>query len=337
MASRQGIWIFIERTETDIEDISLEILGKGAEIAAQLGEKTHAVVIGSQDSETTKTLAGHGADRIYAVDLTEFQDPGAEHCEQALCQLVEKHNPRLILVGATLSGNDLAGRIASRMDASLVSNCTAIAINPDKEALYTKLTHGGRVASAFICPPSGLLMATMLPGAAEKKRPNFSRTAETVVFPPQFHNGAPRSKRLGLIKADPDKIGLDEAEVIVSGGRGMGGKENFELLKALSKILGGAVGASLGAVDEGFAPRRCLVGQTGMTVTPKLYLACGISGSIYHVLGMKDAKAIVAINKDRNADIFKYADMGIVGDAAEIIAAITERLKGLLREKHENQ
>jgi electron transfer flavoprotein alpha subunit len=226
------------------------------------------------------------------------------------------------------------------MNASLVTNCTDISLNKDKDPIYTKLTHGGRVSSTFICPASGLQMATVVSGVFEKKKPNFNRTAETMLFHPKLQEREPRLnrlKRIGLIKADPEKIGLDEADIIVSGGRGMGGKENFEIVKELSKTLGGAVGASLGAVDDGVALRRNLVGQTGITVTPKLYLACGISGSIYHVLGMKDSKAIVAINKNRNADIFKYADMGIVGDAAEIIAAINDRLNVLLRERNDNR
>ena len=336
MGSRLGIWIFIERNNEDIEDISLEIVSRGSEIATEFGEETNAVIVGIQDSETTKLLAGHGADKIYLIAHPELLDYVVEPCGEALFQLFEENNPRLILFGASLLGNDLAGRLAPRMNAPLVSNCTDISLNKDKDLLYTKLTHGGRVSSTFICPSSGLQMATVISGVFEKKKPDVSRTAETILFHPQLHESAPRLKRIGLIKADPEKIGLDEADIIVSGGRGMGVKENFELVKELSKILGGAVGASLGAVDEGFALRRNLVGQTGMTVTPKLYLACGISGSIYHVLGMKDSKAIVAINKDRNADIFKYADMGMVGDAAEIMTAINERLNVLLRERNDN-
>jgi electron transfer flavoprotein alpha subunit len=189
------------------------------------------------------------------------------------------------------------------------------------------------VAGSFVCPSSGLQMATLIDGAFEKTKPDFGRNTETLLFNPQLNKDAMRLKRIGLIKADPEKIGLDEAEIIVSGGRGMGCTVNFEKLKTLSKRLGGAVGASLGAVDDGLAERKNLVGQTGMTVTPKLYLACGISGSIYHVLGMKDAKAIVAVNKDRHADIFKYSDMGIVGDAVEIIDAITNRLDAALKDR----
>jgi electron transfer flavoprotein alpha subunit len=169
-------------------------------------------------------------------------------------------------------------------------------------------------------------MVTVSPGIFEKKRSNFNRKGNVITVAPQFRQMETRLRVKGIVKADPEKIGLDEAEIIVSGGRGMGTAENFELIKGLAKSLGGVAGASLGAVDEELAPRKNLVGQTGMTVTPKLYVACGISGSIYHVLGMKDSDAIIAINKDCFAPIFKCADMGIVGDVLEILPAIIERL-----------
>jgi len=326
MSSGRGIWIFVERNYADIEDISLEVLCKGREIAAEFGEDTNAVIIGNSDAEALKRLTGHGADKIYFIGHPELQDHVVELCVEALSQIFDEKKPRIILFGASLLGNDLACRIAPRLETALLTNCTDISLNKDRELLYTKSTHGGKVSSTFICPSSGPQMATVLSGVFEKKKPDFSRKGEAIVFHPQLHQKDTRLRRIGLIKADPEKIGLDEVEIIVSGGRGMGCKEHFELLKALAKKLGGTVGASLGAVDEGFAPRKNLVGQTGMTVTPKLYLACGISGSIYHVLGMKDSKAIVAINRDRSADIFKYSDMGIVGDVVEIIDAINNRL-----------
>ncbi|MFC1886065.1 electron transfer flavoprotein subunit alpha/FixB family protein [Thermodesulfobacteriota bacterium] len=334
MSSGQGVWIFIEQNNEDIEDVSFEIINKGHEIATEFGEETNAVIVGPQHSDTIKQLSGSGADKIYFIDHPELLDNSVESCAEALFELFEENRPRLVLFGASLFGNDLACRLASRSKAALITNCIQIALNEKKEPLYTKLTHGARVSGTFICPSSGLHLATVVSGVFEKKKPNFSKTADTVLVKPQLRSRKNRIKRIGMTKADPEKIGLDEADIIVSGGRGMDSTAQFEKLKALSKILGGAVGASLGAVDDGLAPRKSLVGQTGTTVTPKLYMACGISGSIYHVLGMKDSKAIVAINTDRHADIFKYSDMGIVGDAVEIIDAIHDRLSAVLKEKH---
>jgi electron transfer flavoprotein alpha subunit len=172
-------------------------------------------------------------------------------------------------------------------------------------------------------------MATVSPGVFEKKRPNFSRKGKVITVTPQLGQIETRLKIKGIVKADPEKIGLDEAEIIISGGRGMGTADNFKLIKDLAMSLGGVMGASLGAVDDELAPRKNLIGQTGTTVSPKLYVACGISGSIYHVLGMKDSDAIIAINKDRSASIFKYSDMGIVGDVLEILPAIIDELAKL--------
>jgi electron transfer flavoprotein alpha subunit len=337
MNSGKSILIFIEKTDEDIEENSLEVLSKGSQMAAECGEGANAVMIGSRDSESMKMLAAHGADKIYVIDHPELRETGVESCAEALYQLLEEKKPEIILFGASFWGNDIACRIAPRLEAALVTNCSDISLDENQSPLFTKSTFGGKVSSTFLCPTPVPQMATVIPGVFEKKKPDYTREAQSVVFHPQLAQDRTRIKRVGLMKADPEKIGLDEAEILVSGGRGMVCKENFELVKGLSKTLGGAVGASLGAVDDGFAPRKHLVGQTGTTVTPKLYMACGISGSIYHVLGMKDSKAIVAINKDRNADIFKYSDMGIVGDAAEIIGAINTKLRSLLKDRNDRQ
>lgn len=322
----QDIWVVIEQRDGDIAPVSLEVLSMACGIAARTGSKVTAAVLGSHTTAVTNPLTEQGAEKIYFIDHAALREYDAEPCAAALLQLFERVNPGMILFGATLQGNDMACRIAPRLGSPLVTNCTDISLDKALLPLYTKLTHGGNLASTFACKEVSPQMATVVPGAFEIKKPDVCNKSEIVNFHPAHLEKEKQLKRMELVKVDSDKIELDEADIIVAGGRGIGSPENFELVKGLANILGGAAGSSLGAVDDGLAPRRNLVGQTGMTVTPALYLACGISGSIYHVLGMKDAKAIVAINTNRTAEIFNYADMGIVGDAVEILTAIINRL-----------
>lgn len=325
-SSTEGIWIFVEQNNGETEGVSLEVLSKGRDLAEDLGEQANVALFGDENAETARTLFGHGADNVYFIHSSLLAEHRVELYEEALFQLFQDEKPNIALFGASIWGNDLARRLAARLNTGLVSDCIELSLNEEGLLLHTKLTHGGNVASTIICPFSKPQMSTVSPGVFEKKKPNFNRKGTLTTVNPQLRHVEARLKVKGIVKADPDKIGLDEAEIIVSGGRGMGTAENYGLIQGLARGLGGVAGASLGAVDEGLAPRKNLVGQTGMTVSPKLYVACGISGSIYHVLGMKDSDAIIAINKDRSAPIFKYADMGIVGDVMEILPALIERV-----------
>lgn len=325
----RGVWVIAEHKQGQLEDISLELVSGARQLADELGEEVGAVIAGSADEALAETLAGYGADRVCLVDSPPLSGYSAEHYVAVLAGLFEEEKPGIVLCGATFTGRDIAPRLAARLKTGLVSECTGLAINEERLLQQTKLIHGGKVSAAFLCPDSRPQMATVKPGAmAIKKVPN-PKKPEVRVITPEIRKGEARCKALGVRKADADSIGLDEAEVIVAGGRGLGSAANFQLLTGLARSLGGVVAASLGAIDEGWAPRKSLIGQTGMSVTPRLYVACGISGSIYHVMGMKDARFIVAINNDRNAPIFNYADIGIVGDAAEVIPAITSRLEAL--------
>jgi len=328
-SSAEGIWILIEQSNKEIADVSLEVLSKGRQLADELEEQADVALFGDENAETAKMMFGHGADTVYFINSPLLEEYHVELYEEALFQLFHNEKPKIVLFGASLKGNDLACRLAARLNAGFVSDCIDLSLNEEGLLLQTKLTHGGKVASTLICPFARPQMATVCTGILEKKKPHFNRNGKVKSFNPQFRHVETRLKAKGIVKADPEKIGLDEAEIIVSGGRGMGTAENFELIKGLARSLGGVMGASLGAVDEELAPRKNLVGQTGMTVSPKLYVACGISGSIYHVLGMKDSDAIIAINKDRSAPIFKYSDMGIVGDAMEILPAIIQKVDEL--------
>ena len=324
-----GVWAVAEHKQGQLEDISLELVSGARQLADELGEEVGVVIAGSDDNALAETLVGYGADRVYLVESPLRSDYWPEHYVAVFTRLFKEEKPGIVLFGATLMGREIAPRLAARLETGLVSECTALHINNERLLQPTKTVYDGKVSATFLCPDSRPQMATVKPGAMVVRKASTAKKPEVRVITPETGKSKPRCKVLGIRKADPDSIGLDETEVIVAGGRGMGSAANFQLLTGLARSLGGVVAASLGAIDEGWAPRKNLIGQTGMSVTPRLYVACGISGSIYHVMGMKDARFIVAINKDRSAPIFNYADMGIVGDVAEIIPAITSRLKAL--------
>lgn len=325
----RDVWVLAEQRGEQLEDISLQVISGGRQLADELGEEVHVIVVGGGNDRLVETLASYGADEVYFLDSPLLLKYSAELYVEALSKLFEGENPKIVLCGATLVGRGLAPRLAARLKTGLVSECVGLALNEEGLLLGTKLTHGGKIASTILCLTSWPQMATVKSGVIEKRKLATSRKPDVKIISSQFTQKEPRSKAKGFIKADPKKISLDEAEIIVAGGRGAGNVENFQLVRELAKSLGGVIAGSLGAVDEGWVPRKKLVGQTGATVAPKLYIACGISGSIYHVLGMRDSEVIIAINKDRNAPIFRYADVGIVGDAAEVIPAIINQLDEL--------
>ncbi len=336
MSTNQSIMVFVEWTRGHAEDVSLEALNKGRDLASKRKGELQAVIIGENNQQAVDTMADYGVNRLYFLEHRLLSSQNPMLYARSLSLLFDEKGPGIVLFGATISGNDLAGRLAALMKTGLVTDCIDLSLNEQGLLLQTKLTHGGRIASTFICPHTSPQIATITPGVFEKKPPKHKNKPEVEVCSPALEENETRLRIKGRIKADPESITLDEAEIIISGGRGMGNLENFRLVSELASNLGGVIGASLGAVDEELAPRKCLVGQTGTTVSPNLYVACGISGSIYHVLGMKDSKAIVAINKDPNADIFKYSDMGLVGDAVEIMREINNRLY-LSMEKQSNE
>jgi len=328
------IWIVAEHNNDEIEEVSLEVLSKGRKLADELSEETSVVIFDGNSEKIATQLASYGADKLVLIRSSCFPGCSIEFYEDCLFRFFEERKANIILFGGTFFGNDVASRFALRMKTALVSDCIDLSLNEQGLLLQTKLTHGGKISSTIVCAFSKPQISTVRPGVFRKKKLDFNQRIKVIVINPQQTHRDTRVKVKGIVKADPDKIGLDEAEIIVAGGRGMGTKTNFELIKHLAMSLGGVVGASLGAIDEGFAPRKNLIGQTGMTVAPKLYVACGISGSIYHVLGMKDSDAIIAINKDRFAPILKYCDMAILGDVVEILPAIIEEVDKLSRREN---
>lgn len=325
MSTSKNVWVLTEHREDQIETASLETLSAGRQLADALKGKLAALVAGCESRELTTQLASYGADEVLFLASPLPADYEAELYTEALARLVTDENPGVFLCAATLMGRDLSPRLAARLGTGLVAECTALSISPEGQLSGTRLTHGGKLSSTIMGPASGIQMATVKPGIISTGHPNNARQAEIkVVKVPEA--GESRLQLKGVARAAPDKISIDEADIIVAAGKGVGGLENLDLLEELARRLGGVVAGSLSAVDEGWLTRKKLVGQTGITVTPQLYIACGISGSVYHVLGMKDSGFVIAINKDRGAPIFKVADMSIVGDVKEIVSAIITQL-----------
>ncbi len=331
VSSEKSIWVITELSEGHPAENSLEILSCSRKLADELGGQVSAIVVGSDSQELAGTLASYGTDRVYLLHNPLLIEYHAELYVEALSKLIDSEKPEIVLCGATLTGRDLAPRLAARLKTGLISECISLSLNEEGLLLGNKLTHGGRVNSTIVCATSRPQIATVKPGVMMAVRPDTTRKPEVILITPELSQREPRTSVKGVVRADPEKISLDEAEVIIAGGKGVGGEGNLRLLEEIAKYLGGVVAGSLGAVDEGWLPRRKLVGQTGTTVAPKLYIACGISGSIYHVLGMKDSEFVIAVNKDRNAPIFKVADMGIIGDVVEVAPAIIDRLRELVQ------
>ena len=325
MSADKGIWVLVEYDEGGLSDVSLELLSEGRRFADKFGDELSAVLVGHSTPAMVDRFGEHGADRVYLVDSPLLEN-SVELQAQALSSLIREQKPRILLCGATSFGRDIAARLAAALKTGLASNCTALDLSEDGLLLQTKSVYRDKASATLICPTTLPQIATVVPGVMDIKRAKIAKQAEVIMVDPRLDSSVPCAKVVRFAKGDPKTMSLEEAPIIVSGGRGVGSRENFRLLEKLAEVLGGVVAGSRMAVDEGYIPSTKQVGQTGKTVTPKLYIACGISGSVYHTMGMKDSKTIVVINKDRNAPMFNMADLGIVGDLLEIVPAITNEI-----------
>jgi electron transfer flavoprotein alpha subunit len=325
MSADKEIWVLAEYDEGGLSDVSLELLSEGRRFADKLGDELSAVLVGHDNPALVNRLSDHGADRVYLVDSPLLEN-SVELQAQALSSLIREQKPRILLCGSTSFGRDIAARLAAALKTGLASNCTALDLSEDGLLLQTKSVYRDKASATLICPTALPQIATVVPGVMDIKRAKIAKQAEVIRVDPRLDSSVPCAKVVRFAKGDPKTMSLEEAPIIVSGGRGVGSRENFQLLEKLAGVLGGVVAGSRMAVDEGYIPSTKQVGQTGKTVTPKLYIACGISGSVYHTMGMKDSKTIVVINKDRNAPMFNMADLGIVGDLLEIVPAITNEI-----------
>ena len=326
MTDNKGILVFAEQREGKLQNVALELLGEGRKLAEKLGVEVSAVLIGENVKSLSTTLFEYGADHVFLVEGKDYKNYTTDAYAAALTQTIEKKKPEIVLVGATTIGRDLAPRVSARLKTGLTADCTQLDIDPEKKLLLqTRPAFGGNVMATIICPNFRPQMSTVRPGVMDKIAPQKGRQGKLEEI--SVHLPEIKVKVLNIVKEAKQKVALGEAKIIVSGGRGVGTADNFKLVQQLAETLGGEYGASRAAVEAGFTNRDHQVGQTGQTVKPDLYIACGISGAIQHLAGMQSSRTIIAINKDPNAPIFKVCDYGIVGDLKEVIPALLEEIK----------
>lgn len=329
VADYKGVWVFAEQRDGSLQKVSLELLGKGREIAEKIGVKLTAVLLGEKVSGLTDTLIEHGADEVILAEHPLLAHYTTDAYTKVMCDLVHEYKPEVLFIGASFIGRDLGPRVAARLGTGLTADCTGLDVDSETKFLMaTRPAFGGNIMATIECQNHRPQMATVRPGVFEKAKLDG-------------HNGTVKKTEVELKKEDirtevvevhkehKEVADIQAANFIISGGRGVGCQENFCELQELADTLGGVVGASRAAVDSGWREKDYQVGQTGKTVRPNVYIACGISGAIQHLAGMQDSDYIIAINKDENAPIMKVADVGIVGDLHKILPEVVKQLKAM--------
>jgi len=341
----KDVYVFAQQVDGEISGISYELLGKAKDLAADLGEKVVAVLLGYNVKGLADSLAEYGADKVIVVDDKELEVYRTEPYAHGLASVINEFKPEIMLVGATAIGRDLGPTVSARVATGLTADCTQLDIGdfplvaiPGKEQkhnqlLMTRPAFGGNTIATIACPDNRPQMATVRPGVMQKIEPIKGAKAEVVEYNPGFTPNNRYVTVKEVVKAVSDTVDIMNAKILVSGGRGVGSPENFKILEDLAAVLGGEVSCSRAVVDSGWKPKDLQVGQTGKTVRPHVYFAIGISGAIQHVAGMEESDIIIAINKDEDAPIFDVADYGIVGDLNKIVPELTESIKKALAEK----
>jgi electron transfer flavoprotein alpha subunit len=327
----KGIWVFAEVKDGNIRKVSFELLSQGKKMAEKLGEELVAVLLGSGVEGLTGRLAEY-ADKVYWADDPALAQYTTDPYATVLANLLKEHQPSIFLCGATVVGKDLSPRIAARLQTGLATDCTGLTIGDNGLLVAKRPVYAGKAYVEVTCPVSRPQMASVRPNVLEMIPPATGKKGEAVKVEAKVDPSSLRTAVVEVVKAAGAKVDLTEAEIIVSGGRGIKGAENFKVLEELAEVIHATVGASRAAVDSGWRDHNDQVGQTGKVVTPNLYIACGISGAIQHLAGMGSSKIIVAINKDPDAPIFQKADYGIVEDLFKVVPVLTEEFKKLLAE-----
>jgi len=335
LAQYRGVSVFIEQTEGEPAKVSWELLGEGAKLAAKLGVELSAIVIGENVEHVCKEAFKYGASKAYTIDAPVYKYYRTESYQQAVCHLIEKFKPEVILMGATGMGRDLAGSIATVVATGLTADCTGLDIDDKRDLMQTRPAFGGNIMATIMCENTRPQMSTVRPNVMAMPARNENATGEIISVQFEVAEKDMLTKVLEIIRDShgSDNVDVASAEYIVSGGRGMMSKENFVILQELADELDGVVGGSRSAIDAGWLPLARQVGQTGKTVRPKIYIACGISGAIQHLVGMQDSELVIAINRDPNAPIFEVATYGIVGDVLQIVPALTEGIRELKKQR----
>ena len=322
------MWVIAEQEKGQLMNVTFELLGAAKELCAKLEEKCCAVLVTAAAGELPQQLIAAGADVVYVVEDAKYADYDTELYTDAICQLSKKYDPASIMFGATDDGRDLAPRVAARLHTGLCADCTALDVTDDKLVAWTRPALGGNICATIICDVNRPQMGTVRPKVFKPAEMDNNRTGEVIAFTPE----AGAVSRVELVKKEAlsseNAVKIDEADMIAAGGRGFGSKENFDVLEQLAALFeNSAVAGTRAAIDEGWLTHSQQVGQSGKSVTPHIYFACGISGAIQHLSGMKDSDIIIAINKDAEAPIFTVANYGIVGDVNVILPKLIEKIK----------
>ncbi len=330
----KGVYVFIQQVEGVTAPVSFELLGKAKELAKALNTTVSAVLCGHNVASLADELGEYGADTVVLIDDPALSEYTTEPYAQAMFGVIDYFKPEIVLYGATTIGRDLAPRVSARVHTGLTADCTRLEIDPETgRLLMTRPAFGGNLMATIICPDFRPQMATVRPGVMQRAERVEGRRARVLPFNLKIEHNDCFVEVLDVIKKMNETVDISEAKILVSGGRGMGSKENFRMLYDLADALGGRVAASRAAVDAGWADKEMQVGQTGKTVRPKLYIAVGISGAIQHLAGMEESEVIIAINRDETAPIFNVADYGVVGDLGKVVPMLTEKIRALKEEK----
>lgn len=330
----KDIYVIVEQVDGVVQKVGIELIGIASKLSADLGQEVVAVLLGKEVKGLAENLIHHGANKVICVEDPILEHYATEPYTKAVNAIVEAKKPEIVLYGATSIGRDLAPRVSARVHTGLTADCTKLEIDPEtKLLLMTRPAFGGNIMATIVCKEFRPQMATVRPGVMHALPTDKSRTGEVEMFKVDFTDADMNIKIREVIKEKNAKVDITEAKVLVSGGRGIGSPEYFDVLKELADELDGLVTSSRANVDAGWIGRERQVGQTGKTVRPDLYMACGISGAIQHLAGMEDSEFIIAINKDAQAPIFDVADLGVVGDLHKIMPILIDKVRALKAEK----
>lgn len=346
----KDIYVFVEQKDSQPAEVGYELINKARELvdgSPELGYKVVGVLLGENVKDKAQDVIAHGADKVIVIDDPKLKDYSTQFYTDALTQMIEEFKPSSLLTGATVLGRDLAPRVAARINAGLTADATGIEIGkdvklagrgglreiPDEDALLlvTRPTFGGNLFGTIVCPNTRPQMATIRPKVFDMAQPDETRSGEVVEFAPKWNEETPEVIVEGSEPKEVSAVDITKCDVLVGAGRGAEG--SLELVEELANLLGGEVAATRAAVEDGYLPKERQVGQTGKTVRPNLYIACGISGAVQHVAGMEKADYIIAVNRDPEADIFKIANQGYVGTVEQVLPVLIEEIKNIKNKK----
>jgi electron transfer flavoprotein alpha subunit len=325
----EGVFTIAEQRDGEIRKISYELISEGRRLADTLGQKVTAILLGSDMKEKASSLGHYGADRVLVAEDPRLATYTTDAYVSVIAELIKANNPAILLLGASVEGKDLAGRLSARLEVGMAQDCTGFSLE-NGNLVAVRPIYAGKAYAKVTFSNSEPQMATARPNVLSMNEPDPSRSAEIADAQFSLDDSILKTKVVEVLRDESGKVDLTEADKIVSGGRGMKGPENYNILEELAAVIGATVGASRSAVDAGWRPHNDQVGQTGKVVSPNLYIACGISGAIQHLAGMSTSKVIVAINKDPDAPIFQRADYGIVEDLFKVVPAMTEEVKKIM-------